>query len=166
MGCVGLLGQLLANTTDRPYGPLLAERVCRPLGSTATAAEPLGEACALRATGHRRGRPVPAWRFNALAGAGRLHSTGIDPLAYLNAHLHPESTALADALGATHIPRAVTPTGKNAICLVWNHRVVDSRTLLWHTGATGGFNAFLGFSPKASAGVGVLADTDPPATKP
>jgi CubicO group peptidase (beta-lactamase class C family) len=118
------------------------------LGLTATATELLDEACALRATGHRRGRPVPAWQFDALTGAGGLHSTGIDLLAYLQAHLHPESTALADALSATHIPRAVTPTGKNAICLVWNHRVVDSRTLLWHTG---GFSAFLGFSRRSQA---------------
>lgn len=156
---IGLLGQLLANATDQPYGPLVTDRICRPLGLTATATELLDEACALRATGHRRGRPVPAWQFDALTGAGGLHSTGMDLLGYLQAHLHPESTALADALTATHIPRAVTPTGKNAICLVWNHRVVDSRTLLWHTGGTGGFSAFLGFSPQASAGVAVLANT-------
>jgi D-alanyl-D-alanine-carboxypeptidase/D-alanyl-D-alanine-endopeptidase len=55
----------------------------------------------------------------------------------------------------------MTPTGKNAICLVWNYRVVDSRTLLWHTGGTGGFTAFLGFSPEAGAGVAVLANTRP-----
>jgi CubicO group peptidase (beta-lactamase class C family) len=88
-----------------------------------------------------------------------LRCTGVDLLAYLDAHLKPESTALADALRATQTPRAATPTGTNAICLVWNHRVVDSRTLLWLTGGTCGFSTFLGFSPEASAGVGVLANT-------
>jgi CubicO group peptidase (beta-lactamase class C family) len=156
---IALLGQLLANATNQSYEPLLAERVCRPLGLTATAAELLGEASPLRATGHRRGRPVPAWQLDALTSSGGLRCTGVDLLAYLDAHLKPESTALADALRATQTPRAVTPTGTNAICLVWNHRVVDFRTLLWHTGGTRGFSSFLGFSPEAGAGVGVLANS-------
>lgn len=160
---VALLGQLLANATDQPYESLLTERVCRPLGltatATATATELLGETSPLRATGHRRGRPLPAWQLDALISSGGLRCTGVELLAYLDAHLKPESTALADALRATHTPRALTPTGMNAICLVWNHRVVDSRTLLWHTGGTRGFSTFLGFSPEAGAGVGVLANS-------
>jgi CubicO group peptidase (beta-lactamase class C family) len=156
---VALLGQLLANATNQPYQPLLTERVCAPLGLTATAAELLGEASPLRATGHRRGRPLPPWQLDALISSGGLRCTGVELLAYLEAHLKPESTALADALRATHTPRAATPTGTNAICLVWNHRVVDSRTLLWHTGGTRGFSTFLGFSPEAGAGVGVLANS-------
>jgi CubicO group peptidase (beta-lactamase class C family) len=149
----------LANATDQAYEPLLTERVCRPLGLTATAAELLGEVSPLRATGYRHGRPLPAWQLDALTSSGGLRCTGADLLAYLDAHLKPESTALADALVVTHTPRAVTPTGKNAICLVWNHRVVESRTLLWHTGGTRGFSTFLGFSPEAGTGVGVLANS-------
>ncbi|HEY3691862.1 MAG TPA: hypothetical protein VGL46_16470 [Pseudonocardiaceae bacterium] len=36
---------------------------------------------------------------------------------------------------------------------------MTSAPLLWLTGGTRGFSAFLGFGPEGSAGVGVLANT-------
>lgn len=154
---IGLLGQLLANAAGQPYPQLLVDRICRPLGLTATTAESLGDQTPRCATGHDCGQPVSPWRFDALIGAGGLHSTGADLLAYLHAHLHPQSTPLADALIATHRPRC--PSGENKMCLIWNHRVTHQRTLLWHTGGTGGFTTFMGFSPDAGVGVGILANT-------
>ena len=154
---VGLLAQLLVNAANRPYGQLLAERICRPLGLTATTTQPSADDTARLATGHECGMPVAPWRFDALVGSGGLHTTGKDLMAYLQAHLHPESSPLAEALAATHAPRC--PNGKNAICLIWNHRIIDERALLWHTGGTGGFSAFMGFSPDTVGGVGLLTNT-------
>jgi CubicO group peptidase (beta-lactamase class C family) len=154
---IGLLGQLLANAANHPYPRLLADRICRPLGLTATTAQRLSDETSRCATGYDRGRPVSPWHFDALVAAGGLRSTGADLLAYLQAHLHPQSTRLAGALLATQKPRR--PTGKNMMCLVWNHRVIQERTLLWHTGGTGGFTTFVGFCPETSVGIAVLANT-------
>jgi serine-type D-Ala-D-Ala carboxypeptidase/endopeptidase len=153
---VGLLGQLLANTAATDYRDLVLDRVCRPLGLTDTLTGP-GPSCA---TGYRRGRPVPAWEMGALASAGTLRSSATDLLRYLQAHLHPEATPLAAALRATQVPR-VAAKGKDRICLVWNHRSSRYGDVLFHSGATRGFTAFVGFCPQAATGVAALVNTTP-----
>jgi CubicO group peptidase (beta-lactamase class C family) len=153
---VGLLGQLLANAVAADYRDLVLDRVCRPLGMTDTGTTP-GPSCA---TGYRRGRPVPAWEMGALAPAGILRSSATDLLRYLEAHLHPEATPLAAAVRATQVPR-VAGKGKDRICLVWNHRSSRYGDVLFHSGGTRGFTAFLGFCPQASTGIAALVNTMP-----
>jgi len=153
---IGLLGQLLANAANSTYSDLVLDRVCRPLGMTTTLTGP-GPSCA---TGHRRGRPMPAWEMGALAAAGTLRSNATDLLRYLQAHLYPHTTPLPPALGATHIPR-VAAKGKDRICLVWNHRRSRHGDLLFHSGATRGFTAFIGFCPQVQIGIAALANTTP-----
>ncbi|MGH3853484.1 MAG: serine hydrolase domain-containing protein [Pseudonocardiaceae bacterium] len=153
---VGLLGQLLANAANGDYRDLVLDRICRPLGMTGTLTGP-GPLCV---TGHRRGRPVPTWDMGALAAAGTLRSSGTDLLRYLQAHIHPETTPLRLALRATQVPR-VTAKGKDRICLVWNHRRSRHGDVLFHSGGTRGFTAFLGFCPQAHTGVAALVNTTP-----
>ncbi|MGW0537970.1 serine hydrolase domain-containing protein [Streptomyces sp. NPDC003032] len=167
---IGLLGTLLANAAGSDYLTLLTERVLRPLGMHGTGvpdrADGPGALRAPAATGHRRGRPVPHWTLDALAGAGALYSTGADVARYLLAQLHPATTPLAAAIEASHRPHHPYEGGDNHVCLAWTHRVVGSRALLWHTGGTGGFTAFTGFSPEAGTGVAVLANVAPTRTEP
>jgi CubicO group peptidase (beta-lactamase class C family) len=153
---VGLLGQLLANAAGRDYQELVLDRICRPLGMTDTLTKP-GPLCA---TGYRRGRPVPRLDMDALAAAGTLRSSATDLLRYLQAHLDPQTTPLPVALRAAQVPR-VTAKGKDHICLVWNHRRSRYRDLLFHSGATRGFTAFLGFCPQAHTGIAALVNTTP-----
>lgn len=153
---VGLLGQLLANAAAADYRDLILDRVCRPLGMTDTLTG-IGPRCA---TGYRHGRPVPAWEMGALAPAGTLRSSGTDLLRYAKAHLRPESTALAVALRATQVPR-VAGNGKDRICLVWNHRSSRYGDLLFHSGGTRGFTAFVGFCPQTDTGIAALVNATP-----
>ncbi|ASU86276.1 hypothetical protein CDO52_17205 [Nocardiopsis gilva YIM 90087] len=172
---VGLLGQLLADAAGTSYPELVAERIMGPLGMDDSGAPPAIAPATRSATGHRRGRPVGPWHFGALAGAGAVRSTAADLLIYLRAHLRPEmiKPPLADALRAARVPRRLMAGRAGAagtsISLVWNHRVIGGQTLLWHTGGTGGFTAFVGFSPTADAAVAVLANATPtwrqPATR-
>jgi D-alanyl-D-alanine-carboxypeptidase/D-alanyl-D-alanine-endopeptidase len=151
---VGLLGQLLVNAAGQNYPDLITDRVCRPLGMTDTRAV-ANPACA---TGHRRGRPIPPWNMDALAPAGSLRSSAADLLRYLDAQLHPHATPLTDALHAVQRPRA-TVQGKDSICLAWNHRAFRRFELLFHSGATRGFTAFLGYCPQANVGVIALTNS-------
>jgi CubicO group peptidase (beta-lactamase class C family) len=165
---VGLLGQLLADTAGTDYPVLLAERVLRPLGMADSGAAPGAGDAPEAACGHRRGRPVAPWRFDALAGAGAVWTSAADMLAYLRAHIDPAGASpppLADALAAVAEP--LRPAGGRAgakgtsLALVWNHRVVRGETLLWHTGGTGGFTVYAAFSPTARAGAAILGNATP-----
>ncbi|GAB2878017.1 serine hydrolase domain-containing protein [Streptomyces mayteni] len=166
---VGLLGQLLANAVGIGYADLLTERVLRPLGMRDTLVPDEPTLTELAAHGHRHGRPVPHWRFDALAPAGALYSTAADMLRYLRAQISPATVAaaaLSSAVVDSQWPRRAHRRGPNGIGLGWDIRVVEGRTLLWHTGGTGGFTAFIGFSPDAEAGVVVLANTRPTRAQP
>lgn len=164
---VGLLGQVLANAAGTSYPQLLAARVLHPLGMADSGAPPALDPATPHATGHHRGHPVGHWHFDALAGAGAIRATATDMLRYLQAHIHPDGLppALARAVREVALPqhRMVGPAGARGtrVALVWNHRHIRGKELLWHTGGTGGFTAFAGFSPTAAAGVALLANTRP-----
>ncbi|MET8540208.1 serine hydrolase domain-containing protein [Kitasatospora sp. NPDC004799] len=168
---VGLLGRVLAETGGLPYGELLTERVCRPLGlrSTTCAPDPPG-----RAIGYRHGRALPPWRIPGLPGAGAVRADGADLLRYLRAHLDggpptgpgaARSTAPGGGLGAAlrdvQRLRLRLPHSTDRIGLVWMHRRSGDRDLYFHSGGTRGFTAFVGFSPDGPAAVAAVANTAP-----
>jgi CubicO group peptidase (beta-lactamase class C family) len=150
----GLLGHLLGRAAGRPYAELLADRVTGPLGLTETGAGvPAGH---VAATGHRRGRPVPAWHLGALAGAGALSSTASDLARFLGANLAPGTTPLRSAIEATQRPAAGQRTG-----LGWHIASPGGRHVLWHNGATGGFSAMLALDRQAGCAVAAVATAFP-----
>jgi CubicO group peptidase (beta-lactamase class C family) len=68
---VGLLGYVLARRARTSYGQLVRDRICTPLGLADTGIEVAENASGRSADGHnRRGRRVPPWHLDALAGAG------------------------------------------------------------------------------------------------
>ncbi|MFI1866417.1 serine hydrolase domain-containing protein [Streptomyces jumonjinensis] len=165
---VGLLGQLLANAAGVPYPELLTARVLGPLGMRDTCVPTAEVLTGRAATGHRRGRAVPHWRFDALSGAGALYSSAADLLRYLQALLNPASAPgpLAHALAAVREPWYPCGRGPGHKGLGWDIREVRGRTLIWHTGGTSGFTAFAGFSPDAGAGIAIVANTTPTPRQP
>ncbi|MFD5430757.1 serine hydrolase domain-containing protein [Kitasatospora sp. NPDC127067] len=164
---VGLLGRLLAETGGLPYGELLAKRVLVPLGLDATTCapdepdEPDSPDEPSRATGYRRGRAMPTWRIPGLPGAGAVRASGSDLLRYLQAHLGQKGGELGTPLAEVQRVRLRLPHSPDELCLVWNHRRSGGRELYFHTGATRGFTAFVGFSPTGATAVAALANTGP-----
>lgn len=154
---VGLLGTLLARHEGTPYPELVRERITGPLGMDDTAIE-LTEAQRARfAQPHLPGGdPVPAWTFDALAGAGALRSTAADLLTWADAQLDPGSTPLTEAIRITHEPRFNITDRPTMVALGW-HIAGDADTLL-HDGGTGGSRSILLVSPKHDAAVVVLAN--------
>lgn len=155
----GALGEALARATGSSYEQLVATRITNPLGmhDTSVAADP---ATGKVANGHtRRGRPTVDWQLPALAGAGALRSTVTDLLTFLDAHLQPGDTPLADALHTVMQPRM--PAGRHLqIALGWLVRDDKNRApLWWHNGGTGGFFSFIGMDRASSTAVVVLANS-------
>ncbi|MFD8597904.1 serine hydrolase domain-containing protein [Kitasatospora sp. NPDC059646] len=155
---VGLLGRVLAERSGRTYPELLAERVAGPLGLTGTGCEPGA------AVGHFRGRPLPPWRIPALPGAGAVRSSGRDLLRYLSLHLDPAGAptpGLAEALRDVQRPRLVKPRSTDRLCLVWNLRPLPDGDVLFHSGGTRGFTAFVGFCPRRGTALAALTNSGP-----
>lgn len=93
----GLLAHLLGRVAGASYEALVVERLCGPLGMRDTAAQLTPQQQARLAPGHAKGRPVPGWTFQALAGAGALRSSGKDMLRFLAANLGHGGESLQEA---------------------------------------------------------------------
>jgi serine-type D-Ala-D-Ala carboxypeptidase/endopeptidase len=159
-----LLGEALSQQAGLPFDRLMAERVACPLHLCDTVVHPRPDQWHRQAVGHSRSRrPVPDWDLGAMPGAGALYSTVHDLLAFLRAHLEPQSTALPEALRLVQQPRA-TVNRWLQVGLGWHMSPVrgTGRTSLWHNGGTGGFASYVALLPDARAGVVVLTNTARP----
>ncbi|MBF5041808.1 beta-lactamase family protein [Aggregicoccus sp. 17bor-14] len=148
----GILGHALGRRAGVNYAHAVRDHVCTPLGLTDTNARPTDEQQPRVRAGHdARGRPLPAWTFPALPGAGALYSSAGDLLRFLDAQLG--HAPLSAALRLTHVPRA--RAGRRQVGLGW---LIDEGPVLWRSSVLGGFSAFLGFAPQRDRGVVVLSD--------
>ncbi|MFE0518185.1 serine hydrolase domain-containing protein [Streptomyces sp. NPDC058954] len=145
---VAVLGHALAAATHTPWDDLVRARLLRPLGLGNTALAPTGDG--LDATGHGKdGRtPVPAFDVGGFQAAGALRATPHDLLTFLEAHLRPGESPLADALRAARRPVLRRGLGHRHVHTVaWFRHPVSGGGMYFHSGATLGQQAFLGFRP-------------------
>jgi serine-type D-Ala-D-Ala carboxypeptidase/endopeptidase len=147
----GLLGYVLSCAAGKGYGALVEERICRPLGLEDTFAEVPESRLERFAQGHdRRGRPVPHWDLDALAGAGALRSTASDLLTFLELNLSGSDSRLAQAARLTQEPVRLG---------WWEHELPrGGGVALHHDGGTGGFRSVAGFVRETRTAVVVLTN--------
>ena len=156
----GLLGFALGRKLGG-FGTALSDRVLHPLGLADTYLAVPSAASARRATGTNTDlAPVPAWTFDALAGAGALISSARDQLALIDAELDAASGSkqpLRPAMRFTQEEELEMPeAGAPNEGLGWQ---IDAAGRFWHNGGTGGFHSFVGFDVKSRRGVVLLAST-------
>lgn len=150
-----VLGQVLAAASGRDFPTLLAERVCLPIGLTATRigtrtdAAPRGWTAA--------GRRCQPWLLRGYSPAGGAVSTLADMTRLAAALLDRSAPGLAalDPIGCFVPDQPERATG-----MFW---VIDTapgtdRTMIWHNGQTGGYSAFLALYPQTRRAVVVLAN--------
>ncbi|MGR7001767.1 serine hydrolase domain-containing protein [Yinghuangia aomiensis] len=161
----GLLGIALARRAGLPYDELVAREITMPLGlSDTSVAVPPAHAARLAAGHTKRRKPTSAWDMASLAGAGGLHSTAQDLLAFVRVHLDVKAVAdqaFADALRLARA-RQFELAAHHHVHLGWmsmQPKGSDTKRLYWHNGRTGGFASWIGFVPKRRAGVVVLSNT-------
>ncbi len=158
----GLLGHALSQRAGVDYAALLRQVIAEPLGMNDTAIDlSLGQQ-RRRVRGHDDyRRPIAAWDFDVLAGAGGLHSTALDMLKWLEANLHPERVdagTLSRALISSHQVHSRMNADRD-IALAW---WVDSDSgVLEHGGSLRGFTADTFFNPKDDVAVVVLSNVGP-----
>ncbi|AEI68897.1 serine hydrolase domain-containing protein [Corallococcus macrosporus] len=155
---MGVLGHALSRRTGVNYGHALRDLLFRPLGMADTTLRLSEEQEPRLAPGHTaRGKPVPAWTFPALPGAGAACSTAPDLLRFLDANLGRGDAGVVRALQQTHAPRADAPPGQQ-VGLGWSVTQVRGQPVVWRASVMGGYTGFMGFAAGADAGVVLLSN--------
>ena len=148
---VALLGKVVADRAGKPYPALVAEKIFRPLGMSASS---FG-ADATVVPGHDAElEPTPFWSFGPFNPAGGVISTAADLGRYVAACLDPQSP-IAPALRRCQEHTAPAYAGAE-VGLAWHH---DLATGVWfHDGASGGFRSLVAFHPASRRGLVFLAN--------
>ena len=158
---LGLLGHILAQKAGTDYENLIATRVLQPLQMRNTGIKLTKEMRAQLVSGHdQKGNPARNWDVPTLAGAGALRSTANDLLKFLAANMGQNQMPLLSPMRSSYLPRfrnEVFPV--SYVGLGWQIRNREGTEIVWHTGATGGYSAFVGFSKKHNLGVVALSNT-------
>ncbi|MFB7934371.1 serine hydrolase domain-containing protein [Streptomyces sp. NPDC056039] len=147
---VAVLGHALAAATATPWEDLLTGQVLHPLGLDGTTLR--ADDSGLDALGHGTdGRsPVPAFDAGGFQAAGAVRATPHDLLTFLEAHLDPAGAPPRLAAPLHEVRRPVLRRGighRHVHTTAWFCHPTDGGPLYFHSGATLGQQAFLGFRP-------------------
>jgi D-alanyl-D-alanine-carboxypeptidase/D-alanyl-D-alanine-endopeptidase len=156
---VGLLGHALSLRAGMSYEALVRSRICDPLGMADTRVTLTPEMKGRLAMGHNAALGQTAnWDLPTLAGAGALRSTANDMLVFLAANLGYTQTPLAQAMADEVSVRRPAGAPDMEIAYGWHVQTKDGNSIIWHNGATGGYRGYMGYDPRARAGVVVLTN--------
>ncbi|PWC33029.1 serine hydrolase [Azospirillum sp. TSO35-2] len=179
---MAVLGEALSAAAGQPYETLLKRVVTDRFGMADTTLRPTAEQRARKAVGHAHGGSVPDWEAPAMQPAFGLYSTADDLLRWLEANLGDCPTNAAGGVAGAGCAPGVAATlalaqsvqvdgrtladpgslGGGAMALGWFVAWADDGTPIhWHSGSTGGFNAYIAFSKAHRWGVIALTNSDP-----
>ncbi|HET6860698.1 MAG TPA: serine hydrolase domain-containing protein [Streptomyces sp.] len=155
---VATLGHALAAATDTPWETLLTGQILAPLALADITLRPTPDG--RDATGHRAdgATATPPLLIPGFQAAGAVRSTPHDLLTYLEAHLRPDGRSLAQALHAVRVP--VLRRGLSHLhthTSTWFCHPTSDGPLYFHSGATSGQQAFLGFHPHTGTALAAFA---------
>lgn len=158
---MALLGWALSRRMAQSYDALVKTRILDPLGMTNTGVSVTPQMKAQFAVGHNGYlQPVGYWDAGAMAPAVGLKSTAQDLLTFVEAVLGYRKTPLAASMAAMLNTRRPTRYSGLELALGWHFLSTSTMQIVWDNGGTGGFRAFMGFSPRSKVGVVVLSNTD------
>ena len=178
---MAVLGEALSAAAGQSFDALLKRVVTDRFGLRDTTLQPTAEQRARKATGHAHGRTVPDWEAPAMLPAFGLYSSADDMLRWLSANLGdcpgravgPAGQGCTSAASATlALAQTVQVDGRTladagslgagAMALGWFVAWAgDGTPIHWHSGSTGGFNAYIAFSKAHRWGVVALTNSDP-----
>ena len=184
---MAVLGEALSSAAGTPYETLLKRVVTDRFGLKDTTLRLTAEQRARKAVGHAHGQVVPDWEAPAMQPSFGLYSTADDLLRWLRANMGEcpringsgvngsgvngggcevnASATLALAQSVQVDGRALTDPGtlgQGAMALGWFVAWAgDGTPILWHSGSTGGFNAYIAFSRAHRWAAVALTNSDP-----
>lgn len=157
--CIGTLGLILSLKTNKEYEELVYERILKPLGMEDTKVNLNEERQKRFAKAHIRDRIVPHWDVAVFDGGGGLHSTPKDLARFIEANLGFYKTDLYPILSAAYKARYKQDIPYLDVGHEWNISYKYKPEIIYHGGATGGHQIFIGFCPEAKIGVVVCSNS-------
>ncbi|HEY0834858.1 MAG TPA: serine hydrolase [Azospirillum sp.] len=170
---MAVLGEALEAAAGASYPDLLRRVVTARFGLKDTTLSLTPGQRARKAVGHARGRPVPDWEAPAMQPSFGLYSTADDLLTWLRVNLGDCPGGCGDdAVGTLALAQTVQVEGRaladpgtlgqGAMALGWFvAAAADGTPIYWHSGSTGGFNAYMAFSRAHRWAVVTLNNSDP-----
>jgi len=157
--CIGLLGYILSLKTEKDYEELVYERLLQPLGMENTKVKMNEEMQSKFAKAHIRNKIVPYWKNAVFDGAGALHSTARDLARFIEANLGFYKTDLYPILNSAYQSRFKQDAPYLDVGHEWNISYLYKPEIIYHGGATGGHQIFIGFCPETKTGVVVCSNS-------
>ncbi len=157
----GLLGQALARRAGVDYETLIETRICEPLAMRSTRITLTPALQKRLATGHSADLlSVSGWDNPMFPGAGALRSSANDLAGFLSAMMGFTRSRLAPSMTAMLSMTRPTDQPSMDAALGWTVDTRNGARIIWRNGRTGGYRAFIGFSPGSGIGIVVLSNTN------
>jgi len=156
---IGLLGHTLSLASHKDYETLVQTRILQPLGMKSSGVALTSDLKSRLAIGHTGlFEATSNWELTAaFEGATAMHSTANDLLSFLAAQLGYTQSELGTAIALTVSKSIRRPSYPGLeIGLGWQIWPQRESEIIWHSGRTGGYRAFIGYDLKAKAGVVLL----------
>ena len=156
---VGLLGHALSLRAGMSYEALVRSRICDPLGMANTRVTLTPEMKARLAIGHSATLESGGELGPSDAGRRRRAPVHRQRHAHLprgESRLHQDAARTGDGRRSFHPAADRRPDME--IAYAWHVQTKDGNSIIWHNGGTGGYRTYMGYDPKARAGVVVLSN--------
>ncbi|MBP6531869.1 MAG: serine hydrolase [Bacteroidia bacterium] len=158
---IALLGQAISTRMKKDYERILTECILDSLGMKSSAITLSSEQNAKLLQGHnKKGAVTAATTFKAFAPVLGLHSTPADMMKFLSANISITKNHISNVLDYTHNPRLKTKgNDETEIAMGWKINSVSDQgeRMVWQSGMTNGFAAFIGFVETSHTGVFILS---------
>ncbi|MGG3281111.1 serine hydrolase domain-containing protein [Paenibacillus solani] len=152
---MGLLGNILCKVSGSTYDDLLKKYITGPLKMGETAVILDSEQKSRLLNGHTStGKKVPHWDLSVHEGAGAIKSSIRDLSLFVQANLNDDNP-LASTLQKSHIPIL---NGDSNRYFGWGNDKLLEKDILWHNGATYGFNSYLALIKELGIGIVLLSN--------
>lgn len=158
---VSLLGHLLSLEVDKSYEQLLQERILNKLKMNSTCIEQCQNLREQFAKPHALGLLMDEFNLSdVMVGNGGIRSSGSDMLLFLQYAMGLKDSELKDSFELIQMSHNKV-SDELSIGLGWHVSYDDKsdRTIIWHNGATYGFQSFVGFDPESDQGVVILTNS-------
>lgn len=154
----GLLGELIATISKKPYATYLKEIIFTPLQMTSSTDKPTAQNPLFIPVYNDQGVETAAWNFQAMLAAGGIKSSLHDMMLFAVEQLKMPQTSLQHAMALTREYSISTPSNSD-VGLGWHMNMVDQGIYFWHNGGTGGSRSFIGVAPDTKTAIVVLSNT-------
>ena len=156
----GLLGEVVARTSGRPYADYLREEILAPLGMHATTLAPTAAQLATAAVGYFPSLFSDQLHRAPLAAAGQLYTTTSDLARWVVQQFctdapdrGPGQILRGTTIAESHQPCYIEPDGSIGYGMTWRTTNTTGRVYLGHGGGIFGYTSYLLFSPAHRVGV-------------